>query len=348
MRCPALTGAIFAFFLFLAPSLVVAQSDSSAPSQPAERQVAVVMTPDESGFVTRMLATVIDKQRKFHRQLSSALSEIRHEGAVTAAWTLIITSFLYGIFHAAGPGHGKAVITAYLVTHRQRIARGVVLAAAAAALQGVTAIVLVFGLVELAGLASRDAQSAVRWAEQLSFALVAALGFYLLWRGVAGLRGILARTGDAADGHGHAHADGHAHDHGLAHDHTHCGHAHMPTPEQTDAARDLRTAAGVVLSIGIRPCSGAVLVLAVANLFGILWAGLLAVVAMSVGTAIAVATLALIVVSARHWVSTVVAGDGTRLAMAGQTVATLGGGVILILGLMLLIGSFGPAHPLGL
>ena len=89
----------------------------------------------------------------------------------------------------------------------------------------------------------------------------------------------------------------------------------MPTPDQTDAARDLRTAAGVVFSIGIRPCSGAVLVLAVANLFGILWAGLAAVVAMSVGTAIAVATLALIVVSARHWVSTVVTGDGTRLAL---------------------------------
>ena len=342
MRCPALTGTLFAFLLLFAPSLGAAQSSAGAASQPAERQVAVIATPDEPGLVTRALAAVIGMQRKFHRQLSSALSEIRQEGASVAAWTLIVTSFLYGVFHAAGPGHGKAVITAYLVTHRQRIARGVGLAAAAAALQGVTAIVLVFGLVELAGLASRDAQGAVRWAEQLSFAMVAALGFYLLWRGVAGLRGILARNGGSAHDHAHDHTYDHTHDHG------HCGHAHMPTAAQTDAARDLRTAAGVVLSIGIRPCSGAVLVLAVANVFGILWAGLVAVVAMSVGTAIAVATLALIVVSARHWVSTVVTGDGTRLAMAGQTVASLGGAVILVLGLMLLIGSFGPAHPLGL
>jgi ABC-type nickel/cobalt efflux system permease component RcnA len=69
---------------------------------------------------------------------------------------------------------------------------------------------------------------------------------------------------------------------------------------------------------------------------------------MSVGTAIAVATLALLVVSARHWVSTVITGDGARLAMAGQTVAMLGGAIILILGLLLLAGSFGPSHPLGL
>ena len=346
MRCPALTVVLLAFLLLVAPSLGVAQSSGSAVSQPTERQVAVIATPDEPGLVTRALAAVIGMQRKFHRQLSSALSEIRQEGASVAAWTLIVTSFLYGLFHAAGPGHGKAVITAYLVTHRQRIPRGVALAAAAAALQGITAIVLVLGLVELAGLASRDAQGAVRWAEQLSFALVAALGFYLLWRGVAGLRGILAHNGGSAHDHTHDHGHDHAHDH--THDHAHCGHAHMPTPAQTDAARDLRTAAGVVLSIGIRPCSGAVLVLAVANVFGILWAGVAAVAAMSVGTAIAVATLALIVVSARHWVSTVVTGDGTRLAMAGQTVASLGGAVILVLGLMLLIGSFGPAHPLGL
>ncbi len=115
-----------------------------------------------------------------------------------------------------------------------------------------------------------------------------------------------------------------------------------------DAARDLKTMAGIVLSIGIRPCSGAVLVLAVANLFGIPWAGVAAVFAMSLGTAIAVASLALLVLSARHLVTTLVAENNPGIALAGRVVALVGGSLILLLGTLLFINSFGPLHPLGL
>jgi ABC-type nickel/cobalt efflux system permease component RcnA len=122
----------------------------------------------------------------------------------------------------------------------------------------------------------------------------------------------------------------------------------MPTPDQMDGARDLRTMLAIVLSIGIRPCSGAVLVLAVANVFGIAWAGIAAVFAMSFGTAIAVATLALAVLTARHVVTRFITTDGPGIAIAGNVVALIGGTAICVLGVMLLAGSFGPAHPLGL
>jgi ABC-type nickel/cobalt efflux system permease component RcnA len=298
----------------------------------------------KSGFVSHIIATIIDAQRKFHRRLADALTEIRNDGAAAAAWTLIVTSFLYGVFHAAGPGHGKAILTAYLATHRQRMLRGILLSAAAAAVQGLVAILLVFGLTFLAGWAARDTQSAVRWAEQFSFALVTALGVYLLYRAARGLRRVLPRSAhDHSPDHSHA---GHTH-HGHHHD-DHCGHAHMPTPDQMDSARDLRAMLGIVLSIGIRPCSGAVLVLAVANVFGIPWSGIAAVFAMSLGTAIAVATLAMVVLTARHVVTNFIATDGPGIAIAGNVVALIGGLVICALGATLLAGSFGPAHPLGL
>jgi nickel/cobalt exporter len=148
--------------------------------------------------------------------------------------------------------------------------------------------------------------------------------------------------------HSHQQGHHHGHDHGGAEDHAHCGHAHMPTPDQLAGARDFKAMAGVVLSIGIRPCSGAVLVLVVANVFGITWAGLAAVGAMSFGTALAVATLALAVLSARRLVTALVDADTPGIAIAGQVIALMGGATILFLGLTLLAGSFGPAHPLGL
>ena len=344
-----------ALVLFVLPSITLAQSGAGpfAPQSPAKSEAPSAdnaAETDEPGFFSRMIAAIITEQRQFHRKLASALSDIRDKGATAAAWTLIVTSFLYGIFHAAGPGHGKAILTAYLATHRQRMPRAILLSAAAAAVQGFVAIVLVFGLTFLAGWAARDTQSAVRWAEQFSFALVAVLGAYLLYRAASALWRLRARSEaiqlppHASHEHGHEHG----HDHHLDHDHAHCGHAHMPTPDQLAEARDLRTMIGVVLSIGIRPCSGAVLVLAVANVFGIQWSGIAAVFAMSLGTAIAVATLALVVLSARHFITRVIASDGPGIAIAGHCVALAGGAFILFLGVTLFIGSIGPSHPLGL
>jgi len=313
-----------------------------APRQPASAPAETA--PPEPSLFGRTVAAVLQAQRQFHRKLADALEAVRNEGATAAAWTLILTSFLYGVFHAAGPGHGKAILTTYLATHRERMLRGILLSAAAAGVQGLVAILLVFGLTSLAGWAARDTQSAVRWAEQFSFALVALLGGYLLYRAARGLWRTFAPAGH--DHHDHVHMH-HGHDH-HDHDHDHCGHAHMPTPDQMENARDIRTMAGVVLSIGIRPCSGAVLVLAVANVFGIAWAGIAAVAAMSVGTAVAVATLALVVLSARRVVSTLIRTEGRAIAVAGQLFAFAGGGLILALGVTLLVGSFGPLHPLGL
>src|SRR6185437_15067095 len=64
---------------------------------------------DAGGFAGYILA----KQAEFYRMLSGTIRAAKTDGS--AAYTLLGISFLYGIFHAAGPGHGKAVISSYLV-----------------------------------------------------------------------------------------------------------------------------------------------------------------------------------------------------------------------------------------
>ena len=59
------------------------------------------------GFAGYILA----KQAEFYRMLSGTIRAAKTDGS--AAYTLLGISFLYGIFHAAGPGHGKAVISSY-------------------------------------------------------------------------------------------------------------------------------------------------------------------------------------------------------------------------------------------
>ncbi|WPZ35747.1 nickel/cobalt transporter [Thalassobaculum sp. OXR-137] len=294
-------------------------------------------------------------QRELHRGLAAAIAAVRDEGMV-AAWTLVGLSFLYGIFHAAGPGHGKVVISTYLLTQESELKRGLLLSAAAALVQGIVAILLVEATVRVLGLTMRQAEGVVPSLEAASYGLIALVGAGLVFTRGRRLLAGLTEYGASHDhhdhhhGHAHAHAHDHAHDHDHGHDHGHCGHSHGPAREDLAAPLSLRSAAALVVSIGIRPCSGAVLVLVVAYSMGLRLTGMASVLAMSVGTAITVGFLASLSVFARDLARRLAArlpDHAGRLSLASEAVAVLGGLAILVLGLLLLQAVLtAPAHPL--
>ncbi len=220
-------------------------------------------------------------QRSFHRALTLAISDF--SGAQSsAAWaTLLGISFGYGVFHAAGPGHGKAVLSTYLISQGGARRRALGLSFAASLLQGLVAIALVVVLVHGLGWLTRQAMGSVVWVEQASFVMVALVGVWLCLRAIRQLRRRPV-----------AHHDAHEHGHEC------CGGHHHVNPQQ---AGDWRTALATVVAIGIRPCSGGVLLLGAATLLGHFAVGVAAVMVMSLGTALTVSALALASVYARGW-----------------------------------------------
>lgn len=295
----------------------------------------------EASFLTRTILYVQAEQQRLHRSLAGAIRTLKDEGSATAAWALVALSFLYGVFHAAGPGHGKAVLSAYLVTQPTALKRSLLLAAASSFMQGVTAIVLVTGVIAIFGLALRSTGVIVQWLEAASFALVAVVGVWLIWRSAKALAPRLGlNLGNAGHGHHHGHTHNHAHHHG--HDHQHgedCGHTHFPTPAESMQAGSLREMVGIVMSIGIRPCSGAILVLVFAQVLGMTLAGIAAVLAMSAGTAIAVALIALAAVGLRDGAWTLTRLDDTRIEVAVHSLAVAGGFLLLVMGTLFAYAS---------
>lgn len=319
---------------------VTAYTFTAMPACAATDTTAQTASADISTW-DRAVVWVFTQQRDFHRRLTGYLRTMKQTGDMTLVWSLIIASFLYGVFHAAGPGHGKVVMTSYLMTHRQTLKRGVILAVAAAFCQGLVAILIVYGLIGLAGWLPRDSQAAVSWSERASFALVAALGAALLFRALRSLLGRVRATSPAHHDH-----DDHGHGHAHMDDGACCRHSHVPSATQVADVRDFRTAFLVVLSIGIRPCTGAVIVLVFANVAAMPWAGVGAVLAMSAGTALAVASLAALAVGARRLAQRYGRADSRYAGLAADAAAAVGGALILAIGLSLLSAAFGPAHPL--
>jgi nickel/cobalt transporter (NicO) family protein len=320
--------------------------------------------PEIGGFA----GWILQKQAEFYRMLSGLIRAAKADGS--AAYTLLGISFLYGIFHAAGPGHGKAVISSYLVANDETWRRGIVLSFASAILQAFTAIAIVGIAAAMLGATAKAMGDTVRVIEIVSYALIVLIGLRLLWvKGRAFLHLLRGEKhahhahdqahdhhhdhghGDHHEHHhghahehhhhGHAHAHGHHH-HGHDHDHDHdhedeasaWGHAHAPEPQELTGRHWFRRGLSAIIAVGLRPCSGAIIVLVFALAQGLFWIGVAATFLMGLGTAITVAAIATLAVGAR--------GLAGRLAKAKP-----GMGMIFIRGLetaaALVIVLFGAA-----
>ncbi|HET9615882.1 MAG TPA: nickel transporter, partial [Pseudolabrys sp.] len=158
---------------------------------------------------------ILAKQAEFYRLLSGTIRAAKADGS--AGWTLLGISFLYGIFHAAGPGHGKAVISSYLVANDETWRRGIILSFASALLQALTAIVIVAIAAVLLNATAKAMGDTVRVVEIVGYSLIVLIGLRLLWvKGRALLRLLRPQAAPVHRGHDHHGHDHHHHDH--AHD----------------------------------------------------------------------------------------------------------------------------------
>ena len=315
------------FFLVVMADAVLAQPFGVTPG---------AALPDIGGVA----GWILYKQAEFYRMLSGLIRAAKADGS--AAYTLLGISFLYGIFHAAGPGHGKAVISSYLVANDETWRRGIVLSFASAILQALVAVVIVGIAAAMLGATAKVMGEAVRVIEIASYALIMAIGLRLLWvKGRAFLRLLRGETHThhAHDDQAHHHGHSHSHDHFDHKDDAHAwGHAHAPEPEELTGRHWLKRGLIAVVAVGLRPCSGAIIVLVFALAQGLFWIGVASTFVMGLGTAITVAAIATLAVGARGLagrLATAKPGAGMILLRGLETAAAL---VIVIFGAALLTG----------
>lgn len=376
------------------------QSTSVAPGQKAERSV-----------LSDVWSYVLMQQQRINRELAGAVRQLKAGDTLNATLLLGFLGFLYGVVHAAGPGHGKAVISSYVLANERTVKRGIMLSFLAAFIQALSAIAIVGILAIALRATSLEIKAAEAWIETVSWGFVALIGIWLLYGQLSKIfaarraspapteahaHGVACgHSHDAGHDHGHAHAHAHAHahhggcgcghahhhghdhSHGHTHDHDHdhhhahdhgsghahavthgaaphaapaephvhaadgscCGHAHMPDPSQLEGKLSWRKALAIALSVGIRPCTGAILIMIFAMSQGLLIAGIFATFAMALGTAITVSTLAALAVGSRE-LATRLAGGESRLAGAVSTGAgLLGSALVFLMGASFFVAS---------
>jgi ABC-type nickel/cobalt efflux system permease component RcnA len=315
----------------------------------------------EMGFMAWLLA----QQAIFYRALSGAVRLAKTDGS--ALWTLMGIAFSYGVFHAAGPGHGKAVISSYLLANDETWRRGIALSFASALLQSLTAVLIVGIAAALLGATARMMSDAAHTIELISYGLIVLLGARLLWvKGLSFVRALAefrdhrhhpdddtpghhlamvhahnAHRENSHDGeeanshqHDHSHVDGHAHEPGMLP----WGHAHGPEPQDLRGPGGWKRGLAAIVAVGLRPCSGAIILLVFALSQGLFWAGAVSTFVMGLGTAITVAAIATLAVAARTFAMRFASDEISLGSVLVRGMEVGAAGLVLALGGLLLAG----------
>jgi ABC-type nickel/cobalt efflux system permease component RcnA len=310
--------------------------------------------------LSRVAIWAVDAQRDFQNQMAGAIRALK-SGDIHAYFALLGATTAYGFVHALGPGHGKYLVCGVGLGTSVSVRKLVGLATASSLTQSLWAIVLVFGgflFVEVS--AQQMTLLAEDYLAPLSYVAIASVGLLLVWRGLHALTRIErsmgsrqpSRSPTSSSGYSFAKQHALAHASGFDEARTNLGGApetsvlascaedcdcvaHGPTPEQAASVRSLRDAVVLVLSIAIRPCTGAIFLLVIAWQMDLALAGALAVLAMGFGTAALTSLVAISSVAARSAaVFSTQTGRGWRFFMpaiqvfSGATIALISLGLL--------------------
>ncbi len=299
-------------------------------------------------------AQVSDGHDGVRQQLEGLLS-VRDPSASFIAVALGV-AFLAGAAHALTPGHGKAVVAAYLAGSRGTVGDAVYLGTVVTITH--TATVFLLGLVTLYASQHFLMEQVYTWLSLGSGLLIVSIGIWLLSARLKALRsgGDEGEQGHSHwpwgghhhhhDSHSHSHSHGHSHDHSHAndhshehdhaHDHDHHGHDHGPDEHHHHHDHSIpKTGRGSLLSLGISgglvPCPEAMAVLLISFTINRLAFGLIILAAFSLGLAAVLIAIG---------VAMVMAGPSlTRFSKDGPLVRMLPVGsavVVTLLGVVIL------------
>ena len=356
LRCLARFAASFALLILTVSAPAFAQDAQqrsplgiTLPSQAAQPKPdaatdetrAPAAAAHQASTSDRVWAWMLAKQAQYKQSMSASVRDLRTGQSLYPAALICALAFAYGVIHAAGPGHGKAVISSYVLANERTLRRGIMLSFLSAMIQALSAITFVGILAIVLKATSMTMRSAEAWSETLSWAFVALVGAWLLYRQIR----LLWPSAPAAIDGKLAPAYSHAHDHAHGPDCS-CGHSHAPDARQLDGEMSLSKAFAIAFAVGIRPCTGALTLLFLTLTQGVLWVGILGTFAMALGTAIMVSLLACMAIGSRELASRF-AGEGSPWGWRLERAAGLtGSSLILLMGTVFFIGSLQQTAPL--
>jgi ABC-type nickel/cobalt efflux system permease component RcnA len=263
------------------------------------------------GFLQGVTTTITQAQRRLNQTLSQEMRRIQQTGSPAAVLTVSIVAFLYGVLHAAGPGHGKLVVSAFFLGREAHIMKGVMMGGLISVLQTLTAIAIVLVLVFILGQSGFNVVQQSVWVEMTSYGLIVLIGFYLIYAALTG---------------------------------RHLGHRHDESAHGRAESSERQVHQGVVLAAGLTPCASAIIIMLFALANGVLAIGIVATGIMALGMSITVALVGVSTIAARKTLLRVMAARPRAALWIRRGLTLTGALLITVVGSLFFANAWGRLH----
>ncbi|QUM79906.1 nickel/cobalt transporter [Moritella sp. 5] len=349
-------------------SRMAKENTNKSPLLPMLGFVGMIFLFFALGYVLwQVWPTLITTGMQWQKQINNELSELLHAAkneSLMAGVSLIGLSFMYGVLHSVGPGHGKLIVTTYIATQEAKVKLSLIITLLSSLVQAFVAVGLVSVLLMLFDASMREVNQKAELLIPLSFYTVILLGIVIIFSNLVLMYRVIKEHKDTVNQNVSNSADmvikrltpvtpsvsvakyaapassslvDHEH-----HDNCGCGHQHVVAPELINDASSFKEYLTIILSIGIRPCTGAIMVLLFANMLDIYWLGIVSAVVMALGTALTTSTIAIMTITGKQAVRRYLAtgkrnrGPKNGLNITKFIVPIIGGLLLILLGMLLL------------
>lgn len=306
-------------------------------------------------FIWQAWPLLIMSSMQWQKAINNELSELLYDAkthVISAGLSLTLLSFIYGILHSLGPGHGKLIVTTYIATHPTKVKTSLIMTVLSALLQAVVAIILVSTLLIVFHSSMREVNNEANRFISVSFYSVVILGVLIVWRNAKELFKTfyinkqalkitlitpMVKTP-------------------VKRDTCSCGHIHFASADDINNASSIKEYLAVIFSVGLRPCTGAIMVLLFSNMLDIYWLGIVSAFVMAIGTAFTTSIIAVMTVTGKQLVKRymevnkehkynhdAIGSVGIRRLFFYTSIKLIGGSLLILIGVILL-----SSQPVGL
>lgn len=241
-------------------------------------------------------------QHKINQKIIELSKQIKEKKSPKPILIILFVTFIYGMVHALGPGHGKTVTFSYFLSERAEVKKGIMVGTLIGFLHAGSALILVlilYLIIQQSFL--RPLEDLSRLIKLISYALITAIGLFLLLRATIALWRKEKNAGKS-------------------------------TYEKSVTTKSIIPFA---VAVGIIPCTGAVIVLLFSISMGILGIGIVSTFCMALGMATTISLVGVLTILAKKGVTKFII-NRTKVSSILQTALSIIGALLLtLLGILL-------------
>ncbi len=257
------------------------------------------------GFTHKIMARIGKFQRSLNKNLSLLTKRIKETKSTKLLFFIMFVTFIYGVVHALGPGHGKTLTFSYFLSEETNIKKGIAVGCIIGFLHATSALFLVLLLyftIKKAHLNNIEEMS--RTIKLVSYALIAVIGLFLLAKKVYDIRKRRGFKGEEIE------------------------------------IQNTQSIIPFAIAVGLVPCTGSTIVLLFSLSLGVLKIGIISIIFMALGMATTISIVGILTILAKSKVKKILSEKSNGYSLFQNIVSVLGAFLIFMLGAILFLGVY--------